>query len=137
MLRRDAVAAFRLVEQNIDLELDMASHVNLVDMNYVRMTQEKVRKRGAPNAEINFAALNGRLARIRVELDDPLPDVEHSIAVMALDFANERQESLARAVEAAGFFVQRVDYRHAYVSTTLEEVDKAPLSLSHWIAYMC
>jgi hypothetical protein len=116
----------------------MPSHIDLVDMNWVRTAQDWARSMGSPKAEMDFHALKARIARIRSE--EGLPESERSIAVLARDFDNKRQDQLAKAIESAGFAVWEVDYRHAYVSTTLEDsksADRAPQSLSHWLTYMC
>ncbi len=115
----------------------MPSHINLVDMNWIRMAQASARRMGSPDAEMNFVALNARLSRIRAEL--VLPESERSIAVIARDLDNTRQGQLAKAVESAGFAIWEVDFRHTYVSSTTEEAkpgERAPQSLSHWLTYM-
>src|SRR5437764_536714 len=97
----------------------MASHIDLVDMNWVRVAQDWVRRMGTHAAEINFGALKARLSHIRAE--QGLPESERSIAVIARDFDNKGQGLLVKAMESAGFVVWEVDYRHAYISTTTEE----------------
>ena len=116
----------------------MASHVDLVDMNFVRAAQDLARGMGAPESKMDFAALKGRLDEIRRE--NGFPAAEHSIAVVARDFDNPRQGALSRAVEAVGFDVKEVDYRHTFVSQVQDEsrhADRAPVTLSHWLSYMC
>lgn len=116
----------------------MPSHIDLVDMNWIRTVQDWVRNMGSPTAEMDFDALKARLGRIRSE--EGLPESERSIAILARDFDNKRQDQLARAIESAGFALWEVDYRHAYISTTQEDsksADRAPQSLSHWLTYMC
>jgi hypothetical protein len=112
----------------------MTSHIDLIDMNFVRMAQDHARRMGCGTAEMNFAALSARLAAIRSEMD--LPPAEKSVAVIARDFDNRAQDMLAKAV-GAHFTVWEVDYRHAYVTSPADEQEKMPQSLSHWLAYMC
>lgn len=112
----------------------MPSHIDLVDMNFVRMAQDWARRMGSPDAEMNFVALKERLSFIRRE--KKLPESERSVAVLSRDLDNARQGLLSKAVESAGFSVWEVDYRHAYVSSTTEETI-TPQSLSHWLTYMC
>lgn len=127
----------------------MASHIDLIDMNFVRLAQDRARRMGSPSAEMNFAALKDRLAKIRSERG--LPESERSVAVVARDFDNRGQDALTRAI-SAHFAVWEVDFRHAYVSRSADEPrpsertnpaeefrspDRTPQSLSHWLTYMC
>src|SRR5262245_18786368 len=108
----------------------MATHIDIVDMNWVRVVQDWARRMGSPTAAIHFTALKAQLARTRRELQ--LPAAERSIAVLARDFDNKAQDQLAQATRLAGFDVWEVDYRHTYVSTTTDDAktgDRAPQSL--------